>query len=267
MSDFNVLQAIKYGHSQILVSTPLEALADKNSINQSYLHFAAESGHESILRLLVMRAKLDVNAVDQYGMTPLHNACLENKHLAVSFLLANGAKVDPTDVNNETPLYLAALSGAPQCLQILLKHSASINHQTNTGNTALHIAIVNNNWECIDLLSQYDADHTIINKDKKSALMLWEESALSKKHKYLFTSKKDLIRLVESLDNQLNEKESKINELLKSISNLKLQQQQTIVQQPIVQQQIQPKPDYTNIINEIDNISNLITNLKSNFTK
>eukprot|EP01133_Synstelium_polycarpum_P015592 gene15592-18524_t len=97
--DANILQAIKYGHTQILLSTPIGGLNDQveGGHGQGYLHLASEAGHENVVRHLVIKCKMNVNRRDNDGLMPLHWACIEGKHLAANLLLANGALVNAPD--------------------------------------------------------------------------------------------------------------------------------------------------------------------------
>ncbi|GAM17682.1 hypothetical protein SAMD00019534_008570 [Acytostelium subglobosum LB1] len=176
------------------MSTSDQTLTDPLAVGphgQTYMHYAAEAGHVTILRLLTTTrssgCKLNVNALDNDGLTPLHWACLEGKHLAVQYLLESaGATVNPPDNNGETPLYLACLKGSLPCVNQLIKHSASINQQTKSGNTSLHIAIINNNLECIERLLQCEADINLKNNAGKTPMMVVaEESKPRLRHRLL----------------------------------------------------------------------------------
>ncbi len=53
----------------------------------------------------------DVNAADAAGFTALHGAAIRGANSLVSFLVAQGARLDPTNKNRQTPLMLAEDGG------------------------------------------------------------------------------------------------------------------------------------------------------------
>ncbi|KYQ91235.1 hypothetical protein DLAC_08164 [Tieghemostelium lacteum] len=198
--DFNLCQSIKYGYLQnIKLFERSNLLSDRGTNGENYLHLAAESGNESIVRFLSLL--ISVTSKDNEGMTPLHWAALEGKTLSVSCLLSNKADPNDKDNNGETPLYLAALKGSSQCLLSLINSRGQVNLQTNNGNTPLHIAIMNQNVECVELLIEKGADYNIQNDKGITARQLWAQSTLSsnEKYTYLFYSKTELIELVKKL--------------------------------------------------------------------
>jgi len=77
------------------------------------LHWAAESGHAEVARLLLTIGKADVNrkaSDERLGTTALHIAASEVRSEVVSTLLDNGADVDTlTDGNHLSPLMLAIM--------------------------------------------------------------------------------------------------------------------------------------------------------------
>ena len=63
------------------------------------LSWAAENGHEAVVKLLLETGKVDVDSKDQYGRTPLSWAA-ENGHEAVVKLLLETGKVDADSKDN-----------------------------------------------------------------------------------------------------------------------------------------------------------------------
>ena len=60
------------------------------SHGRGLLHCAADYGQKEVMEYLI-KNKCDVNAKDEYGMTPLCNAVLEGHTGCVKLLLENGA--------------------------------------------------------------------------------------------------------------------------------------------------------------------------------
>ncbi|KAF9772370.1 hypothetical protein IL306_009926 [Fusarium sp. DS 682] len=85
------------------------------------LLWAAEKGHEAVVKLLLDTGKVDVDTRDKYGRTPLLRAA-ENGHKAVVKLLLDTGKVDvdARDKNGRTPLWWAARKGRKAEVKMLL---------------------------------------------------------------------------------------------------------------------------------------------------
>ncbi|KAF9022927.1 hypothetical protein BDZ89DRAFT_1070280 [Hymenopellis radicata] len=61
----------------------------------------------------------DVNAIDEYGYTPLHRAADRGDDVAVKRLLERGAKIDVKDQDGMTPLDVAIELGHEEVIQLL----------------------------------------------------------------------------------------------------------------------------------------------------
>lgn len=172
--------------------------------NQTCLHVACEFGKEEIVTLLVEKYKLDVNAVDANGWTPLHSACKGGHTKIVKILLSHGAfprpltnegssplhyfvrndctddkefndiittlvkkgcTVDLQNTHGEAPLHQAAMRGRHYCLLILLNNGANPNLETRFGETALHFAVRGGHAESINILLNFGADPFISGKE------------------------------------------------------------------------------------------------------
>jgi ankyrin repeat protein len=86
------------------------------------LFWAAESGHEAIVRLLLATGKADINARDNGGRTPLSRAAEKGHEAIVQLLLATGkADINARDLTfGRTPLSWAAEKGHEAIVQLLL---------------------------------------------------------------------------------------------------------------------------------------------------
>src|SRR5437762_8061410 len=67
-----------------------------------------------------------MNAKDNDGRTPLHNAAGKGQLAVAGFLLENKAEVNAKDRNDYTPLHLATLSGHRAMVELLLAHGANV---------------------------------------------------------------------------------------------------------------------------------------------
>lgn len=98
------------------------------------LHFAAQWGHLDRVKELIslrdeMSVRLDVNAADVLGWTPLHYACqffdrhqFEEQANIVAELLLAGANARARTKHGQTPLHIACQSANKGAVDVLLDH-------------------------------------------------------------------------------------------------------------------------------------------------
>jgi ankyrin repeat protein len=97
---------------------------------------AAARGNVEALRLLLTQ-KVDVNAANAAGITPLMSAAQTGNPISVALLLEKGANVNAKTKKNETALADAATSGNAETVKLLLDRGADVHVQDARGYTAL----------------------------------------------------------------------------------------------------------------------------------
>jgi ankyrin repeat protein len=158
------------------------------------LHWAVIT-HQPNMAAFLLAQGAQVNAVDLYGMTPLHKAAAFNEKAIAEMLMAYDA--DPlvfgakygviqmapihlaaesgyTDLvelfldygvdvnlttrgkNRVTPLHIAAAKGRADVVELLLKSGAQVNARDAKGETPLHWAVAAEQKEVADMLKIYD---------------------------------------------------------------------------------------------------------------
>jgi ankyrin repeat protein len=136
------------------------------------VHFAARYGlHKIVPKLLAAFADLDVNAVDSFGMTPLHYAIQEGHGKFVKTLV----KISSLDFGiknpaGDLPLFAAAKRGIVDCLKPLFQ--ADIAHRQATdagGGTVLHAAARSGRVLAVSFLLEEGFDREVVDGEGKKA--------------------------------------------------------------------------------------------------
>ena len=119
-------------HSAVMVEnlTIIRVLLEKGcpvNIVDNYnkwapIHFAAESGNDDVLPLL-LAYNPNIEIKDNFSRTPLHHATGSGQLTNVKLLIKHGANIIAQDtVGNYTPIYLAVEKGHGAVLKFLLEH-------------------------------------------------------------------------------------------------------------------------------------------------
>ena len=147
----------------------------KEDEGQVPLHQAAIKGNIPVISMLIA-AGADVNARNGYNQTPLHEAAEGGKAIAISVLIAAGASVNAKDAGGGTPLNEAArLAGydhiSVAVFSALLAAGADVNAKNNNGKTPLHIVISERNQAVALVLLAFGADVHIEDDESYPALI------------------------------------------------------------------------------------------------
>ncbi|KAF9775393.1 hypothetical protein IL306_006504 [Fusarium sp. DS 682] len=118
------------------------------------LCLAAESGRKAIVKLLLDSGKVDPDAKDKDGQTPLLQAAAHG-HAAVVKLLLDSGKFDPEAKNpwGQMPISLAAMNGHAAVIKLLLDSGkVDPDAKNSSGQTPLWIAVATRQEAVIKLL-------------------------------------------------------------------------------------------------------------------
>ncbi|XP_047043610.1 ankyrin-1-like [Lolium rigidum] len=110
----------------------------------------------------IVRYLLDHGAnpdnVDKSGFTPLHEATKAGHCEVVELLLSRGVYVDPFSTEHGTPLHVAAIHKQDGAMKILLDHHADPNKILGCFSTPLMLAMCSHSVKCVNLLIEAGAD-------------------------------------------------------------------------------------------------------------
>ena len=98
-----------------------------NKNGETPLHIAAKTGNIESLEQLIESGEWDINSRDNYGWTPLHEACINAKSGCANILITHGADVNARAQNLDTPLHDASAKLHIDIVDLLLQHGARTN--------------------------------------------------------------------------------------------------------------------------------------------
>ena len=148
--------------------------ANMRSLQRTEMHATVCAG-DLAGTMALLSAGHRVNAQEEHGFTPLHNAAAlpnaEARAGLVAALLAHGADVRRRDNEGYSPLHWAAACGHDDVVKLLLSAGAKVGDASETGETALHRASRFARTECIRaLLADGACPVRAINRQHESAL-------------------------------------------------------------------------------------------------
>lgn len=166
------------------LKTPIE---DGFYNNYTALHLAARLHREDIILWLLDNGE-NVNVVDDYQSTPLHQSAYYADVKTLNLLLLRGALLEAKTLNEETPLHLAVTAGSLANTNFLLTQGADIYAQDKQGENVLHKALLspNNSLALIKLLLNNGAVIVTRTKEGKTPLDYATMYATEEIKSYLF---------------------------------------------------------------------------------
>ena len=130
-----------------------ELAHDRNATSDTLLHLSLDNrerlDRSDVIRLLV-RYGGDVNALNHFGMAPLHLCVFPGE---TNLLIDFGARIDARDGIGCTRLHFAALDGDTVNGRVLLQRGADPTVLDDGGNDATSYARLKQNWELAGLLT------------------------------------------------------------------------------------------------------------------
>ena len=92
---------------------------------ETALQRLAEKGNNPLINILLDHGAT-IEARDNHGWTPLHDAASNGHQATAAFLLERGANIEARDNNGSTPLFYAISEGNPDAAKLLLQRGAQI---------------------------------------------------------------------------------------------------------------------------------------------
>ncbi|QZW33284.1 MPPV-015 ankyrin repeat protein [Magpiepox virus 2] len=162
--------------------------------NMTPLHHMMRFAESTELIEILLDHGADINAVNNFGETPLHILKGSRDHITRT-LITRGANVHAIDYNGNTLLHKAMLN-SNAILTDIIKLGVDINYRNNLeGKTPLHYAVMYPLRKRVSILLQHGADVNIIDNSGNTPL---SSNTLYKKwlHHNEYKSIRDLISII-----------------------------------------------------------------------
>jgi ankyrin repeat protein len=154
------------------VKAALRRGADVNAQNDydvTPLILAARTGDLACVKYLIAR-EADLNARDVDRWSALHWASEADKPDCVEYLVARGADVNARNIVGGSALLYSLQAGDIACADFLIAHGAAVNVKDNDGATPLMQAAYAGSLSCVKLLLAKGADPNARDNDGHTAL-------------------------------------------------------------------------------------------------
>lgn len=193
----SLLNRAIYSGDPALVSLIVERGANVNTVagqlGGTPLHNSSMRGDDPEIPRILLAHGADVNGVNKYGWTPLHNAMLSGNPAIAELLLAHGADPRAVDHHGSTPLHFAAQALDPSAssedyakmAKKLLALGVDPNAANKHGRTPLHDAATTNKGSVMQMLAEGGADPSLRDVDGKSANDLLQAKLRADRQKQL----------------------------------------------------------------------------------
>ncbi|WP_052354703.1 ankyrin repeat domain-containing protein [Candidatus Protochlamydia sp. R18] len=144
------------------------------------LHSACYHNHLKIVKILLKNGA-NVAALDRYQYQPIHWAAKKGAYSVVKYLLDRMDRDNKKGLVNalgeygRTPLHMSVFNGRVQTTQLLIKEGANINAQASLDEhllTPLHYSVIQGNVKMVKILTFYD-ELDVCVKDSKGYTPLY----------------------------------------------------------------------------------------------
>jgi uncharacterized protein len=172
--DQRLVEAVKAGRKDV-VRTLMQQRVDVNAAQPdgtTPLHWAAQRDDVDTA-VLLLGAGARANVANDFAVTPLSLACTNASAAMVDVLLRSGADPNVALPTGETPLMTAARTGNPKVVKSLLERQAKVDlKEIGRGQTALMWAAAEGHAEVVRLLIAHGADVNATSKSGFTPLLL-----------------------------------------------------------------------------------------------
>ncbi|XP_056378829.1 serine/threonine-protein phosphatase 6 regulatory ankyrin repeat subunit A-like isoform X2 [Hyla sarda] len=131
------------------------------------IHLAAQNGHTAVVGLLLSKSTSQLHVKDNRGRTCLHLAAANGHNEMMRALIGQGAEINLTDKNGWSPLHFAAKSGFLETVCFLVECGANPILECNDGKTAIQYAAGDNHQDVVSFLLKRGQNTLKLTEDRK----------------------------------------------------------------------------------------------------
>ena len=206
--DDALFSAIAFGHNELYMGIVYGRYSDeplnmRDKDGRTFLHIAAIAGNEQALLYFISKG-VDLNAIDNNGLTALHYTCMKSDlNCFCALIFRPECNINIFNKKYGTPLNICILNNFRQAGHLLLQRSdIDVNIANENGETPLHIAIRQNNIEFLELMmKRVDIRTDIKTKSGDSGIILAAK-----------VSSKDILKRVMLMNStNINDTDSNLN--------------------------------------------------------
>jgi len=154
---FQVCKDGDVGIMKAMVERTQVDLEARDEDDSTPLHWAVIKGHLPVVQYVCGQGA-DKEVMDEDGYTPLHWAAAEGHLPVVQYLCGQGADKEARDEDDNTPLHLAARSGHLPVVQYLCEQGADKEARGERGGTPLFLAARSGHVPVMQYLCDQGAD-------------------------------------------------------------------------------------------------------------
>lgn len=163
-----LFSSVKYSMTHIVVDilrSHQELVNEVDMQGNTCMHWAARKGDREMLQILSDAGAInDQPNVTESKMLPIHWAASDGKIASLSFLLGRRVDINAQDANGCTPLVIAVQHNQLDSVVYLIKNGADTTLRDENGDSALHWAAYKGYVEMVGLLT-FLIPHEIDNDD------------------------------------------------------------------------------------------------------
>lgn len=199
------------------------------SAKPNTLHGCAQAGDlNAFLKLLKDNPSLVNDRNPVMAHTPLHVSAGHNSVEIVKVLIdwqgSEKVELEAKNMYGETPLHMASKNGCNQAAQILLSHGASVEAKANNGMTPLHLAVwhsTRSEEDCstVQTLLEYNADCSAKDNEGMTPLNHLSQGPGNEKLRKLLNSYLEEQRKRKAIE-ACSQTKAKMDELENELSNI-----------------------------------------------
>ena len=144
------------------------------------LHDACRQGSYDVVRFMIEEAGADFSVINDDAESPLHEACREGHDEIAMYLISCGADVLAKDCNGDTPLHFACDAGLFDVALTLISSGAVVTETNDDGEQPIHVACTAGHNHLSLSLLKFGANVFSPNNEGESSLEIIKSSSAYK---------------------------------------------------------------------------------------